>query len=409
MQSLHHGVSRLRQLQERLVTAGVQVRTRHHVVTVRAVEGSWSLDCAAAAEPQLAERTREVRARRLVHATGAYDRQLPFPGWELPGVMSAGGVQALLKEHCVLAGRSIVVAGTGPFLLPVATAVLAAGGRVPALVEANAPLALARHPGALVGAAHKLLEAAGYIARLGRARTPYLRRQIVCALGDERVEAVKIARINGGGETTTLPCDVLAVGWGFVPQLELHLQLGCATSLATDGSLVVDVDTSQRTSVDGVWAAGEATGIGGSDLALAEGEIAGLGAAGRPARQQVIRKRAALRRFAAALHAAFPVPPAVTSQVDDDVLLCRCEEVTVGAAREAVQLWGATDARTVKMLARPGMGWCQGRICGYATACVTAQACGRPVEAADLRAFAERPLAAPVPLGLLAENGTLPE
>jgi hypothetical protein len=109
-----------------------------------------------------------------------------------------------------------------------------------------------------------------------------------------------------------------------------------------------------------------------------------------------------MRRFAVALNSAFPVPPSLVERAQRETLLCRCEEVTIGSVRDAVDEWGATDARSAKMLTRAGMGWCQGRVCGVACASIVANACGRAPTAADLRAFAERPLATPIRVGLLA-------
>ena len=410
-----HQGARFRGWAARVMASGVVHLPEHHVVTVLGTDGAFALNCAVGAEPRQGGVARTLTGRRLVLATGAYDRQLPFTGWELPGVLAAGGVQALLKAHGVLAGQRVVVAGTGPFLLPVAAALLAAGAQVPAVIEANSPAAFLRHPRALLGAAAKFGEAAGYASRLARTRTPYLRRRgVVRVLGADRVEAVEIARLDAAGNvrpatSRAVECDAVAVGWGFTPQLELHLQLRCATKVAGDGGLAVTVDAAQRTSVAGVWAAGEATGVGGAELAMVEGEIAG-GSAARAAVTDVTRidrrlaaRRAALGRFAAAMHAVHPVPHFLLDGLREDTLVCRCEEVPAAAIREAVRDLGATDARTVKLLCRPGMGWCQGRVCGYATAALTAHANSRDVRADDLRALAERPLATPISIGLLAD------
>lgn len=396
------------ELHGRMRRAGAVLLPEHHVQTLCPDPDGWTLTTLRGADPMLAARPVRLTARQLVLATGAYDRQLPFPGWDLPGVLTAGGVQALLKEHGVRAGATVVVAGTGPFLLPVATGLLAAGARVPVVAEANSPGGFARHPRAVAGAPGKLAEGAGYLARLTRGGGRYRRRHAVRrALGTRVVEAVELVRLDRRGapvpgSTRTVPCDTLAVGWGFTPQLELHLQAGCATRLDVDGSLVVEVRDDQRTSVAGVWAAGESTGIGGWQLAALEGEIAGGAAAGRRPAVRLLRRRAALRRFASAMHAVHPVPDALLAGVPDDVPACRCEEVPVGAVRAAVTELGATDARAAKLLSRAGMGWCQGRTCGYGTARLTAAACGRDVGEADLRAFAERPFAAPSRLGTLA-------
>jgi D-hydroxyproline dehydrogenase subunit alpha len=351
-----------------------------------------------------------LRGRHLVLATGAYDRQLPFPGWELPGVLAAGGVQALLKQHGVVAGPRVVVAGTGPFLLPVAAGLLRAGAGVPCVAEANSPAGFLWHPRAVTAAAGKITEATGYLARLARSRTPYRRRHaVVEALGDDRLTAVRVARLDArglpvAGRARLVPCDVLAVGWGFTAQLELHLQLGCATVIGSDGGLVAAADEHQRTSVDGVWAAGESTGIGGADLARVEGEIAGRSAAGAPVPDRLARRRTTLRRFADALHSVHPVPAFLLDNLPDSTLVCRCEEVDAAAIRATVREWGATDARTVKLLARPGMGWCQGRVCGWATAQLTARLGDRSAGIADLTAFAERSLAIPLPLRSLLDE-----
>ncbi|WP_432974589.1 NAD(P)/FAD-dependent oxidoreductase [Dactylosporangium sp. CA-233914] len=405
---LYHGwntFARLRQRTESLLLS------RHHVQTVVADDDGWSLTCVVGDEPATSSATTVVRARRLVVATGAYDRQLPFAGWDLPGVMAGGGVQALLKSHGVLAGQRVVVAGTGPFLLPVAAGLLTAGARVPFIAEANSPAGMARHPRAVASSAAKLGEGLGYVSRLIRHRTPYRRRHaVVRALGTGRLEAVEVARLDRQGRvrpgtTRTVACDVLAVGWGFTPRLELLLQVGCATTIGADGSLVVTVDTTQATSVAGVWAAGESTGVGGAELAVVEGQIAGRSAAGAPVPRSLGTRRASLRRFADALHAVHPVPRYLIDGLDDEVLACRCEEVPVRAVRDAVRELDATDARTVKLLTRTGMGWCQGRVCGFGVASATAHACGRAVTETDLGAFAERPFAAPATLGLLRSRG----
>jgi NADPH-dependent 2,4-dienoyl-CoA reductase/sulfur reductase-like enzyme len=337
-----------------------------------------------------------VTAERVVLATGAHDRVVPFPGWDLPGVLTAGAAQALLKGHGVLPGRRIVVAGTGPFLLPVATALAGAGAKLVGVFEANHPLRLATRMRA--GA---LLEAGRYAAGLVRHRIPYRTgHTVVAAHGEDEVNAVTVAGPGGpGGRTRRIACDTLAVGFGFVPALELATLLGCATHRDGDGNLVVTVDAAQRTSVPGIAAAGEITGVGGAELAQVEGAIAG----GRPT-GELVRRRARLRRFAAALHAAFPVPAGWPDALAEDTVVCRCEEVRFNAVREAVTELGATDARTVKLLTRTGMGWCQGRMCGFATACLAARLNGREPTEADLSAFAHRPFGAPVTLGELAEE-----
>jgi thioredoxin reductase len=375
----------------------------------------FAVCCVTGAEPRTATSRRVLSGRKLIIATGAYDRQLPFPGWDLPGVMAAGGVQALLKAHGVCAGDRVVVAGTGPFLLSVADTLLTGGARVVAVLEANSPAGFARHPSAVFGAADKLGEAAAYAARLARARVPYrAHHAVVEALGADQLDGVRVARLGRdgmplAGSQFALDCDVLAVGWGFTPQLELALQLGCKVAVAADGALAVEVDATQATTVPAVWAAGEATGVGGVKLATSEGAIAGRAACGLAATAPMRAARATQRRFATSMHAVHPIPAFLLAQLPEHTVVCRCEEVSAGAIAEAVSEWGASDARSVKLLARPGMGWCQGRVCGFATAHLTARLGGRDVTEADLRAFAERPLAVPLSMRLLTGEMNQPD
>lgn len=360
--------------------------------------------------------TTQLRARRLVLATGAYDRQVPFPGWELPGVMTAGGVQALLKAHHVQAGRRILVAGTGPFLLSVAAGLASSGAQVAGVHESSSLRGLSGYGSALLRNPGKALEGAGYARTLARHRVPVHTRSVVLAAhGGEELEAVTVGRIAADGSIVRgserrVVVDVLAVGWGFTPQLELPLTLGCATRVDADGSQVCVVGEDQETSVPGVFVAGEACGVGGAELAVVEGGIAGAaagavaaGSNGQPSPVGRLgrRRRDALRRFARAMHDAHPVPAVWTQSLEHGTVLCRCEEVTVGDLRAAVEELGAADARDAKLLSRAGMGWCQGRVCGYATACLTASWSGQPYTPGRV---GTRPVATPVRLGDLADT-----
>lgn len=356
---------------------------------------------------------RTIRGAAVVIATGAADRQLPFPGWDLPGVFTAGGAQALLKGHGVTVGRRVVVAGTGPFLLPVAAGLAADGVRVIGVFEANTTSAWFSRLPAVVRNARRITEAAAYRAKLATSGTRYRTGcAVVAAHGDHHIEAVTVARLDSdwrvrAGTSQTIRCDALAVGWGFSPRVELAIGLDCPTRIDADGSVVVSVDEDQATQVPGVYVAGEACGVGGAGLAVAEGEIAGyaaavrLGKRGAPDPAGARHTRARLRAFATAMHQVYPVRDGWRGWLEPDTLVCRCEEVPVSSVVEAVQELGATDARSVKLLSRSGMGWCQGRICGYATSrLAAAESDGAPTEIG----LAHRPLAAPVSLGLLARS-----
>ncbi|MER6710491.1 NAD(P)/FAD-dependent oxidoreductase [Streptomyces sp. NPDC000877] len=393
-EALHHRWRTWERLRDGLAASAVRVLTDHHVWCVERVSGGFTVHALLGPEQ---EEPAEVHARAVLLATGGYEQVLPFPGWTLPGVVTAGGAQAMLKGGLVVPGRRAVVAGSGPLLLPVATGLAAAGVEVAALVESTDPERLAAR---LTALADKLPEGTGYAVRLLRHRVPVLTRHtVVRAHGDDRLTGVTVAALDADGRVRPgtgrqLPCDTLAVGHGMLPHTDLADGLGCRL----DG-LAVAVDDEQRTDVPGVWAAGEATGIGGAALALAEGHIAGCSAAARlrgtapdPA-PAAVRARTKLRRSAAALDSACAPPAHWPEQVTDDTVVCRCEEVTAGAVRDALDL-GAGDERTVKLLTRAGMGWCQGRMCSTAVAGLA----GCPPTPA------RRPFARPVPLGVLARH-----
>lgn len=407
-QALHHQWrtwERLRDGLDRHVRAGsVRHLTERHVWCVeRRAEPDQGFTVHALLGPEQ-EEPAEVRADAVLLATGGYEKVLPFPGWTLPGVVTAGGAQAMLKGTLAVSGRTAVVAGTGPLLLPVATGLAAAGVEVAALVDSADPKAFVRQSRALAAQPGKVVEGAGYAAQLLRHRVRVLARHtIVEAHGTERLEAVTVARLDGDGRVgpgseRRITCDTLAVGHGMLPHTDLAETLGCRL----DG-LGVHVDAEQRTDVPGVWAAGETTGIGGNALSLAEGHIAGRSAAARlrgtapdpGAWATAAEVRTRLRAFSAALDSVYAPPAHWTEQVTDDTVVCRCEEVTGGAIREAVAELGAGDLRTVKLLTRAGMGWCQGRMCGPAVAGLTG---------CELTP-SPRPFARPVPLGVLARAG----
>ncbi|MYR92527.1 MULTISPECIES: FAD/NAD(P)-dependent oxidoreductase [unclassified Streptomyces] len=350
-----------------------------------------------------------TQARFLLLATGAYERQLPFPGWTLPGVVAAGGAQAILKDSRALPGRRIVVAGSGPLLPAVAVSLAEAGATVPVLAEAASYAGYAARPGVLARNPAKAAEGARLAADLLRYRIRLRPRSaVVRAHGTDRVEAVTLAALDRywrpvAGTEVRIACDALAVGHGLVPQLELAVALGCTLRTAPDGTPAVVVDDQQRTDVNGLWAAGESTGVGGVQLALPEGWSAALsmaavlrggGARGTGPRPAIARQR----RFADLMAAVHRPGPHWPQWLTEDTEVCRCEEVTAHELRQAHEL-GARDSRSAKLLTRAGMGWCQGRMCETAVTCLAAGGDG----SAPLVA-ARRPLSCPVSLQDLADS-----
>ena len=294
----------------------------------------------------------EVEYRSLVLATGARERFIPFPGWTLPNVMGAGGLQALAKGGLPVQGKRIVIAGSGPLLLAVAKYMRDHGADVRLIAEQAPQAALTRFGLALTLHPEKLIQAIGF--RFSLFGTRYLTNcWPVSAEGNGKLESVTLRR---GGKTWTERCDYLACGFGLVPNLELASLLGCR--LAEHGA---EVDDYQQSSVDGVYCAGEITGIGGLELSLVEGEIAGLAATGRIETGRTrFGARQAGRRFAADLDRAFALREELKALPQPDTLICRCEDVPLARIRSC-RGW-----REAKLHTRCGMGPCQGRVCGPA-------------------------------------------
>jgi len=289
---------------------------------------------------------------RMVIATGARERWIPFPGWTLPNVMGAGGLQALAKGGLPIRGKRVVVAGSGPLLLAVAAYLKQHGAIVPVIAEQADFGKLMRFGMSLLAHPTKLIQAAMLQAQL--AGTGYLSGcWPVRAHGKAHLESVTLFR---NGRTRTVPCDYLAVGFGLVSNTELAELLGCQVN---EGGVVVD--EWQETTVAGVFCAGEPTGIGGVDIAIAEGVVAGYAAAGAKDKARAnFRARDSVRRFAVGLNEAFALRPDLKALADDETIVCRCEDVTLG------RLKARHDWRDGKLHTRCGMGPCQGRVCGPA-------------------------------------------
>jgi len=295
----------------------------------------------------------ELHYEKLILATGARERFLPFPGWTLPNVMGAGGLQTMVKCGLPIQGKRVVVAGTGPLLLAAAAYLRKHGAQIPIICEQASWTSLARFSMALLGQPGRIVQ--GLELKRQLAGTNFSANSWpVNASGGVALETVTISR---SGKTETIPCDYLACGFHLVPNIELPLLLGCQIRNGC-----VQLDDFQRTSVPEVFCAGEPTGIGGVELSLVEGEIAGLTAAGRIAQaSSSFGKREKLRRFARSLDRTFHLRSELRSLPLPDTIVCRCEDVRYSHLREH------TGWRAAKLHTRCGMGPCQGRICGPAT------------------------------------------
>jgi D-hydroxyproline dehydrogenase subunit alpha len=299
------------------------------------------------------EGAREFEYEKLILTIGARELFLPFPGWTLPGVIGIGGLQTLLKSGWPVAGKKIVLAGSGPLLFAAAAEARAAGAKVALIAEQTNWARLIRFGMSLPRVAPgKIVQAAQFEARL--LGVPYRPGcWAVSAQGTDRVQAVILRR---GSRTWTESCDYLATGFGFLPNLELPRLLGCRVEKG--GAVVNELQESTRT---GIYIAGEPTGIGGEGRALVEGRIAGYAAAGRPEKaERLFRKRRRTWAFSRAMARAFAVREEVRKLADPETIICRCEDVPLRKLEEH------GDARSAKLQTRCGMGPCQGRTCGGA-------------------------------------------
>ena len=342
------------------VTPVPQARTLHDALArcgnVRVFSGA-RVAAAPASGLLLLEDARQgwlLRYGKLILCTGARELLLPFPGWTLPGVTGAGGLQALVKSGMPVEGERIVIAGSGPLLFAAAATAAKAGARVVRIAEQAPPAALAAFATQLVRWPAKASQA------LALYRSSYRwASHVVCAAGDGKVESVRVQR--GRTAFEEIECDRVAVGFGLRPNIELGQLLGCRVVQA-HGAPALATDARQMTSLPDVYAAGECTGVGGSERALAQGSIAGYEAVGLAAQADAMRPE--LTRwdaFAVQLHRSFALRDPLRTLARPDTLVCRCEDVRYDALAARS---GWIDA---KLHTRCGMGACQGRICGAAT------------------------------------------
>ncbi len=298
------------------------------------------------------ERTLKLKFAKLVIATGARERFLPFPGWTLPNVMGAGGLQALVKSGLSVARKRVVIAGSGPLLLAVAEYLRRAGAEIILIAEQSHAARIRGFAARLLLHPAKLWQAIRLRRALGG--IPYhFGMWPVAAGGPEKLEWVELLR---DGKKTRVACDYLACGFHLVPNVELAELLDCEIENG-----FVRVNEVQETSANGIFCAGEPVGIGGVEAALIEGQIAGFAASGNTEKaRKLFSQRAAARKFTGLLAATFALRDELRSLAAPETLVCRCEDVS------HARLAKYSDWRSAKLQTRCGMGACQGRVCGAA-------------------------------------------
>jgi len=360
---------------------------------------------------------RRLAARRVLLAPGCYDMPAPLPGWTLPGVMTLGGIQSLLKAQYFIPGDSILLAGTHPLQLILAQQIVAAGGRLKAVLFAQQRRAvwrLLQDPATALANARPLLDAAAALRALRRAGVAVRFGRTVAAIsGTDRVQAAQIAQVSSGGQLVagpreTIACDLVGLGFGFLPQSELARFAGAQSVWAAPcGGWRVCHDDWMRSSVTDLSVAGEITGVAGAAVAMLEGALAAEGILLDCGKRTLVearrhcrsrrRRLAVLTRFARLLAELSSAATLLPQLATPDTILCRCENIRFSALdRAAAAELAITDANATKLVTRAGMGLCQGRNCENSTLARLAQAGGQAP--AGLAGFTPRFPLKPVPI-----------
>jgi len=362
------------------------------------------------------EQNGRVRAQRLIIATGALERIVPFPGWTLPGVFTVGGLNSLIKKR-VIPGQRFLIAGSGLLQLVLARNLIRAGATISALVEAASMREI-------IGNALQLLSGAGlqrlkqgfdYLRTIRSRNIPVFNSHAVTRAAWDR-DAYKIAITRIGANWRPIPgtekeivADTLAVGYGLMPSNELSRLCGCRHEYDDRlGYWRVERSGRMETSVPGVFVAGDGIQIKGYPAAIDEGRIAAmeacaqLGKISKDRAEQFIlpleKKLKRAIRFGKAIDTISSPKPGIFNIITDDTTICRCEEVTFKDIQEAVNN-GAGDINDVKRRTRTGMGHCQGRLCGQVLNELLWKLTGSN---AKREYFTPRIPAKPVPFGALA-------
>ncbi|HXP03739.1 MAG TPA: NAD(P)/FAD-dependent oxidoreductase [Stellaceae bacterium] len=375
--------------------------------TYRPATTVWHLDPEGTLSLISGSGTETLRARRILVATGAIERPAPIPGWTLPGVMTAGAAQIMLKTGDLVPSGRAVLAGQGPLLWLVAAQLVRAGATPAAILETaphrNYHAAARLLPRVLWPARRALWKGLSLIREVRRAGIP-IRREVtgLRALGRNRLEAV-------AWDSGEIAADLLLLHEGVIPNTQISLALGLEHRW-DDAQLCWRpvADEWGATSLPTISIAGDGGGIAGAEASALTGRLAALDVADfldkldpaeRDRRAGPIR--AALRRELAIrllLDRLYRPAPAILVP-EDDIIACRCEEVTVGQIRRAARL-GAQGPNQAKAFTRCGMGPCQGRICGTIVSAVMADTLGRPIQ--EIGAYRPRAPYKPITLGALA-------
>jgi len=408
-------------LRARLAASGAVLYANHRV---------WSLTSGFSVISIGPDGPLTLEAPNLIVAAGAVERHIPVTGWTLPGVIGLAGATILLKAYGVLPGRRIVVAGSGPLLLLVASKIVAAGGEVVAVIDAVPRSSWLARAATMLARPDLMAKGAAWLLALLKVRVPIHSGTAIRSVhGTDGVEAITIGPVDRdwrpvGGTERTIPADAVCLGFGLLPATEVTQLLGAEHRYEPElGGWVPAVDASFQSSVPGLFVAGDGAGVWGADAAPLSGELAALGVARRLGRGGDLASEATKTeadwhrsgRFGAVMSALAMPPPGAAAMIAAGATVCRCEGLT-RATLDAAIAAGARTLADLKATTRCGMGPCGGRVCGEAAAMLIAAATGwdretigqpsvrpplRPVPLAAITGafdYDELPIPAPAPL-----------
>ena len=356
-------------------------------------------------------RTRSLPYDALVICSGATDRLMPVKGWHYAGTYSLGASQIALKAQACAIGRRIVFMGTGPLLYLVASQYVKAGANVAAVLDTSPLMRRVAALPKLLARPRLLRNGFALMAGLKRAGVP-----VLTGITPVEIEGAPDTGVRGvvfkdaQGRTRSLECDAVAMGYHLRPETQLADLARCAFRFDQETrQWLPEVREDGRTSVAGVYLAGDGMRVLGADAAEIGGRLAALAVLkdfGLPVDDDALRRlrteQARMERFRQGLAQAFPWPAEQAAQLPDDAIVCRCEAITAGELRRVVCEMGAREANRAKAFSRVGMGRCQGRYCGHAGAEVIAAAAGVPVEEVG-RLRGQAPVK-PLPIGIQKET-----
>jgi NADPH-dependent 2,4-dienoyl-CoA reductase/sulfur reductase-like enzyme len=360
---------------------------------------------------------RQLYARTLILATGAYDTPVAFPGWTLPGVSTCGASLLMLKNQRVAPFKRVLLTGTGPLLLSAAAHMIDAGIEVVSICESNQiGLKSLVYAPTMLKEWKRIEEGAGYMRKIMGAGVPYkIGWSITEAKGKEQVEAAVIARLDREGRPVpgtekSLDVDAVISGYSLIPNTGLARMIGCKFEYQSQkGGWVPVRDVTLQTDIIGIYMVGDCAGIGGAEASRLEGRIAGAAVAFKlgliskkrveEINDQMKTKLSQQRKFGRMLGEIFSPKFGLVSLAKDDTLVCRCEEITLGEVKTAVAQ-GARSIGEVKMITRSGMGNCQGRMCEHSvSAALIQELANEQITHQQVGSYSVRPPLHPLPIG----------